>query len=423
MLSPFTILERKRAGQSLTEQEIAAFVRGAKDQTWGDAELAALLMAIAIRGMDPAETRALTSAMLLSGERWDLAAEHPGVVDKHSTGGVGDKVSLLLAPLLAACGVPVAMLTGRSLGHTGGTADKLESIPGLDLALDRARTLDLLRRTGVAIGIATAEIAPADRRLYSLRHRTATIGSLPLIVASILSKKLAAGAQAIVFDVKAGNGAFLPDPEESRRLAAALVETCRAMGRPAAALRTDMSQPLGEWVGHTAEVAETLAALEGRGRPDLMAVTFALAQEAARLVGVELSQARLQAAVDSGAARERFTDWARAQGADEAWLARPDLTLAPIAMPLRAARSGKLSRVDTHRLGVLFAQVSGADGRSSAIDYAVALRCLARLGDPIVARDELATLYLRRADTDAADAFAACFEIADEAVVPVLIER
>ncbi len=423
MHSPFTILERKRAGETLDQGEIAAVVTGAADGSWGDAELAAFLMAAALRGLDDSETRALTAAMLHSGEEWNLAAAHPGVVDKHSTGGVGDKVSLVLAPILAACDVPVAMLTGRSLGHTGGTADKLESIPGLDLALDRRRTLALLERTGVAIGVATAAIAPADRRLYALRHRTATIGSLPLIVASILSKKLASGAQAIVFDVKVGNGAFLPEVGEARALAEALVETSRALGRPASSLLTDMSQPLGEWVGHTAEVAETLAALEGRGAADLMTVTFELALAAARLVGIELTPEKLQGAVASGAARERFDLWAAAQGAHADWLRRPDLTLAPTNATLRAPRAGVLARVDTHRLGVLFAQLSGADGRSGGIDYGVALRRRKLLGEPVEAGEALLDVLLRRENPAVMAELATCYTVADAGAAPALIVR
>ena len=421
MHSPFTILERKRAGETLTESEVAAVVAGAADGSWGDAELAAFLMAAALRGLDGGETRALTAAMLHSGEEWNLAAAHPGVVDKHSTGGVGDKVSLILAPLLAACGIPVAMLTGRSLGHTGGTADKLESIPGLDLALDRRRTLEMLERTGVAIGIATAAIAPADRRLYALRHRTATIGSLPLIVASILSKKLASGAQAIVFDVKVGNGAFLPEVSEARALAEALVETSRALGRPAAALLTDMSQPLGEWVGHTAEVAESLAALEGRGADDLMTVTFELALAAARLVGAKLTGDDLRKAIASGAARERFDLWAEAQGVSSAWLGRPDLELAPIVATVRAPRPGVLAHVDTHRLGVLFAQLSGADGRRGTIDYGIALRRRKLLGQPVEAGEALLDVLLRSDAPAMVAEIAACYTVADSGAAPLLL--
>ncbi|MEO8505159.1 MAG: thymidine phosphorylase [Acidobacteriota bacterium] len=423
MISPFTVLERKRAGQTLDPQEIAALVAGASDGSWGDAELGAFLMAVALQGLSVEETGELTRSMLASGEQWDLAAAFPGVVDKHSTGGVGDKVSLILAPLLAACDVPVAMLTGRSLGHTGGTADKLESIPGLDLALDRTRTLELLRRTGMAIGIATAAVAPADRRLYALRHRTATIGSLPLIVASILSKKLAAGAQAIVFDVKTGSGAFLPKRSDAADLASALVETSLALGRPAKAVITDMSQPLGQWVGHTAEVAESLAALEGRGPGDLMAVTFVLAEEAARLVGREVAGGAFETAISSGAARERFDRWAEAQGASSEWLRRPDLRLAAERIPILAPRSGVLAAVATHQLGVLFAQASGADGRGKGIDYGIALRCPVKIGDAVQSGDILCEIHARHRDADFEAGIAGCFEVGDYASAPELIER
>ncbi|HEY0782591.1 MAG TPA: thymidine phosphorylase, partial [Thermoanaerobaculia bacterium] len=270
---PYLILERKRAGLRLTAEEISEVVSGATDGTWSDAQLAAFLMAAAIRGLDTFETRELTLRMLDSGARWDLRREFQQLTDKHSTGGVGDKVSIALAPLLAACDVPMAMLTGRGLGHTGGTADKLETIPGLDLRLDRRRCLDLLAACGVASGIATDRIAPADRRLYALRDATATVDPLPLIIASILSKKLALGPAAIVFDVKTGSGAFLPEPAVARELASRLVATARELGTAAAALVTDMSQPLGRWAGHAVEVREALALLEGDGPADLLEVT------------------------------------------------------------------------------------------------------------------------------------------------------
>src|SRR5436305_7896646 len=211
MSLPYRILERKRAGVRLDAAEIGSVVRGAVDGSWSEGQLAAFLMAAAIRGLDGEETRALTLAMRDSGERWDLGGAVPHLCDKHSTGGVGDKVSLVIAPLLAACGLPVFMLAGRGLGHTGGTIDKLESVPGIDLRIDRARCLDLLARCGMAIGSATAAIAPADGRLYALRDVTATVDSIPLIIASILSKKLATGPAAVVFDVKTGNAAVLPE--------------------------------------------------------------------------------------------------------------------------------------------------------------------------------------------------------------------
>ena len=398
-------------------------VRGAADGSWQDAQLGAFLMAAAIRGLDDAETRALTEEMLNSGERWELAREIPGVGDKHSTGGVGDKVSLPLAPLLAACGVPIVMLTGRGLGHTGGTADKLEAIPGLDLELDRARTIAVLRETGLAIGVATSGVAPADRKLYALRDVTATVDSLPLITASILSKKLATGAAAVAFDVKVGDAAFLPEPARARELAELLVATCRALGVPASARLTDMSQPLGEWCGNAAEVRETLDLLEGKGPADTRAVTFVLALDLARLLGVKLATEDLERAIASGAARERFDRWAAAQGADRRWLAAPDLPLAPFEHVLAAPRDGVLARVATRRLGMLLGEAGAGRKRAGeAVDFGVALRCCAKMGDRVACGDELARLYLRRDDLDLVARFAECFEIGESGQAPVLVQ-
>jgi len=423
---PFRILDRLRAGRPLDEEALRRVAEGAtrepEDGGWTDAELAAFLMGVAVRGLDPAGTRALTRAMLESGERWDLAAELPTVVDKHSTGGVADTVSLVLGPLLAACGVPVVMLTGRGLGHTGGTTDKLEAVPGLRLELGRDDCRRLLAAHALAIGTSTPAIAPADRRLYALRDRTATIRSLPLITASILSKKLATGAAAIVFDVKSGNGAFLREPAAARELARTLVATSRSLGRPASALLTDMSQPLGEWAGHTAEVRATLEALAGEGHPALMEVTFALAEEMAAQVGQGVSRADLEAAISTGRARALFDEWAAAQGADPAWLARPDLRLAPVERVVASPRAGVLARVDTRQLGLLLAEAGGGRlGPGGTIDHAVSLRYPRRLGDRIERGDELLRLYFREDDDDLVGRFAAALEVADDGEAPELI--
>ncbi|MEA2603248.1 MAG: hypothetical protein QOF89_4240 [Acidobacteriota bacterium] len=422
MSLPYRILERKRAGMRLSEEEIRTVARGAADGSWSEGQLGAFLMAAAIRGLDSAETRALTVAMQESGERWDLARDLPRLCDKHSTGGVGDKVSLVLAPLLASCGVPVAMLTGRSLGHTGGTTDKLESIPGLSLDLSRARCLDLLARCGLAIGGATAEIAPADRRLYALRDTTATVDSTPLIIASILSKKLAMGAAAVVFDVKTGNGAFLPELERSVELARGLVEIACALGTPTSALVTDMSQPLGRWAGHTAEVMETFDCLAGEGPEDLMTVTFALGEEVSRLVGQPVERSQMADALSSGRARERCEQWAALQGADPAWLRQPEFLLAPVEKPLLAKRPGRLAAVDVRQLGLLLVEAGGGRVRpEDAIDFGISLETKARLGQEVREGDELARVYLRREDDRLADLFAGCFTVAEEGETPVLI--
>jgi pyrimidine-nucleoside phosphorylase len=422
MALPYRILERKRAGVRLAEEEIRSVARGATDGSWSEGQLAAFLMAAAIRGLDGEETRALTLAMRDSGERWDLGGAVPRLCDKHSTGGVGDKVSLVIAPLLASCGLPVFMLAGRGLGHTGGTIDKLESIPGMDLGLDRGRCLDLLSRCRMAIGGATAGIAPADRRLYALRDVTATVDSIPLITASILSKKLATGPAAVVFDVKTGNGAFLPELDRSLELARGLVETARALGTSASCLVTDMSQPLGRWAGHAAEVRESLDALAGEGPEDLMEVTFALAEEVAGLAGHPLERRELEAAIASGRARETFERWAALQGADPAWLRAPRFDLAPVACPLLAPRAGKLAAVDVRQLGLLLVEAGGGRAHpEDAIDFGISLETRARLGQEVEAGEELGRIHLRREDERLVAAFAACFTIGDHGEAPSLI--
>jgi thymidine phosphorylase len=422
MALPYRILERKRAGMRLDPEEIRSVARGATDGSWSEGQLAAFLMAAAIRGLDGDETRALTLAMRDSGELWDLGAEVPRLCDKHSTGGVGDKVSMVIAPLLASRGIPVFMLAGRGLGHTGGTIDKLESIPGMDLRLDRARCLDLLARCGMAIGAATDEIAPADRRLYALRDVTATVDSIPLITASILSKKLATGPAAVVFDVKTGNGAFLPELDRSLELARGLAETSRALGTPASCLVTDMSQPLGRWSGHAAEIRESLEALAGQGPEDLMEVTFALAEEVARLAGHPLKRREMEEAITSGRAREAFDRWAALQGADPAWLRAPRFDLAPVQRSLLAPRPGTLAAVDVRHLGLLLVEAGGGRAHpADDIDFGVSLETRARLGQEVEEGEELARVYLRRENERLVEAFAGCFTIADTGEAPPLI--
>ncbi|MDY7093919.1 MAG: thymidine phosphorylase [Acidobacteriota bacterium] len=421
-ITPYSILLRKRDGESLTEAEIRHLVNGACGEGWSDAQLGAFLMAAVIRGMDTEETHALTRAMLESGERWKLVDDVPGVGDKHSTGGVGDKISLVLSPLLAACGIPVAMLTGRGLGHTGGTADKLESIPGLSLELNRQLTVELLQDVGMAIGMATGEIAPADRKLYSLRDVTGTVESLPLITSSILSKKLATGTAGVVFDLKTGDGAFLTEIDEGRRLARMLVETSRSLGTPAKAVITDMNQPLGRWVGHASEVLETLQCLDGEGPEDVMEVTYVLCLELAQLLGKPLERRQLEEAITSGAARRVFDRWARIQGAEESWLDDPQLPLAPVEVPILAPRPGHLAKVANRRLGLLLSTAGG--GRKvpgDRIDHEVSLRIDARLGDSVEEGQELARLYLRKEDEELVEHFRGCFGIEDEGNSPPLI--
>jgi pyrimidine-nucleoside phosphorylase len=380
-------------------------------------------MSAAIHGLDVSETHHLTVGMLESGDQWDLSSEVPGLVDKHSTGGVGDKVSLVLSPLLAACDIPVAMLTGRALGHTAGTADKLEVIPDLDLGLDRQRSIDLLKSTGLASGIATDSIAPADRQLYRIRDQTGTVESVPLIVASILSKKLAMGASALVFDVKTGNGAFMVELDQARHLARLLARVSTSMGRKASSLITDMSQPLGDWVGHRSEIFESLECLEGRGGAEVVEVTMSLAEELLDHIGSEISRGDLENAISSGRAREKFDHWALAQGADADWIARPRLELAPVEAVIESPDAGFLSTVDTRAIGLLMVEAgAGRVTPTDEIDPAVSLKYATRLGRPVEAGQELARLYLSEANPSLVAKFASCFEISEtEATAPPLV--
>jgi pyrimidine-nucleoside phosphorylase len=418
----FRILESKRYDKRLSADDIRTVVEGAATGAWGDAELGAFLMAAAIRGLDEDETRELTVAMLESGDLWRLADDFPNLCDKHSTGGVGDKVSLVIGPLMAACGRPIVMLTGRGLGHTGGTADKLEAIPGLRMALDRDLCCRALELSGLAIGMATEQIAPADRRLYALRDRTGTVASLPLITASILSKKLASGAASIVFDVKTGDGAFLPEPDRAAKLARMLVTTSETLGLKASALLTDMSQPLGRWVGHTAEIKETLECLEGRGPEDLMEVVLSLAEELSGLKGERLERSTFEEAISTGAAREIFDRWAAIQGADPEWLHQPQCELAPHEVVILADRPGHLAQITTRRLGELLASAGG--GRLTAgakIDLGVSLHVCRSLGDEVAEGEELARAYLRRSDATLEKDLRACFTVADRAAPAPLL--
>jgi pyrimidine-nucleoside phosphorylase len=403
-VSPQSVIARKRDGHALTRDEIAAFVHGAARGGWTDDQCAALLMAIFLRGMTSAETAALTELMMRSGAVADLRGI-PGVkVDKHSTGGVGDKVSLVLAPLAAACGVCVPMMSGRGLGHTGGTLDKLESIPGFRVGLGLDAYAAQLRRIGVAMIGQTAELVPADRKLYALRDATATVESIPLICASILSKKLAEGIDALVLDVKFGRGAFMPEQARARELAAALVALGRAMGKPTRALLTSMDQPLGRAVGNAVEVVEALEALKGRGPADLLAVTLALGVHMLLLAGVARDPAaarqRLEQAIANGTALRKFRELVAAQGGDATVIddyAR--LPRAPVVRPVVASATGFIADVDPRAVaGAAWRLGAGRAHAADAIDHAVGLTDLVKVGEPVAAGARLCTVH---AATDA----------------------
>ena len=389
---PAAVIERKRLGLELSPAEVDAFARGLVDGSWGDAQVGAMAMALVLRGMTRAECVALTHAMVRTGTVLDWEALHlPGpTLDKHSTGGVGDKVSLLLAPLVAACGGFVPMASGRGLGHTGGTLDKLEAIPGYDVAVGSARFASVVREAGCAIVGPTGDLAPADDRLYAVRDVTSTVESVPLITASILSKKLAEGVRGgLVMDVKVGTGAFSATRDEAHALAASIVEVAGGAGLPTVALVTDMDAVLGRTAGNAVEVAETVACLTGRGGDDrLLEVTFALGAEMLRLGGLARDEAdaraRLRRALERGEAAERFARMVRALGGPGDLLERPaaHLARAPYVVDVVPERAGYVGRVDVKALGNAVVALGGGRRRpGDRIDPAVGLTDVARPGE------------------------------------------
>jgi pyrimidine-nucleoside phosphorylase len=408
------VIMKKRDGGALSREEIRFFVDGVTAGTFPEYQASALLMAILLRGMSGEETAWLTDAMVHSGVRVDLA-DIPGVkVDKHSTGGVGDKTSLILAPLAAACGVPVPMMSGRGLGHTGGTLDKLEAIPGfrVNLSLDEMKAA--LRRTGCAMIGQTAQIAPADKKLYALRDVTGTVESIPLISASIMSKKIAEGIGALVLDVKTGSGAFMKTEADSRKLAESLVSIGNASGVKTEAVITAMDAPLGRAVGNALEVIECIDVLKGGGPSDLVDVSIELTARMLVLgrVADDLADAETQArdAIASGAGLDRFRAIIEAQGGD------PRVIDDPARLPhvadrhvVTAARGGYVTRLDAELVGrASVALGAGRDRVEDPVDFAVGITIHAKPGDEVRAGDAVLELHYRdRARLEAAVALAA----------------
>jgi pyrimidine-nucleoside phosphorylase len=420
--NPVEIIRHKRDGQSLSSLEIEQMIGGYARGEVPDYQMSALAMAIFFRGMDRAETTELTRQMLLSGTtlRW-----RPGspLVDKHSTGGVGDKVSLVLAPLLACCDLRVPMISGRGLGATGGTLDKLEAIPGFRTNLSVSEMTDVCDRVGCVITGATAELAPADKKLYALRDVTATVASIPLITASILSKKLAEGLDALVLDIKWGSGAFMKRLDDARQLAESLVGVGNALGLKTTALLTDMNQPLGRMVGHAVEVQESLAALAGQGPTDLHEITLALGAELLIAAGIEkdesAARAQLSQVASSGQALERFREMVVAQSGD------PDAPL-KIAPPttINASTAGYVASIDAEALGRAVAALGGGRQKlGDTLDLSVGLEMLVRIGDRVDAGQPLVRMFANDRGKDTAKCLIihAIALSADQSAVPQLI--
>jgi thymidine phosphorylase len=417
------IIRAKREGRVLDDAQIEAFVRGVATRSWSEGQVAALAMAICVRGMTRDETVALTRAMTASGQVLDWSRERFGrpVLDKHSTGGVGDKVSLLLAPIVAACGAVVPMVSGRGLGHTGGTLDKLCSLPGYQVTPSRRALLSALHSAGCAIVGPSARIAPADRRLYAIRDATGTVESLPLITASILSKKLAAGLQGLVMDVKAGNGAFCATADEARALAASLVAVARDSGLPTTALVTDMSQVLGSTAGNALEVREALDVLCGRAHePRLVELTLELSARLLQLGGVhaDLAQARAQAqqALDRGEAAQRFARMVSALGGPRDVLDGAALPRAPCVRDVPCERDGVLAAMDTRAIGLAVIALGGGRNVAGAdIDPRVGFDRIVPIGSALRRGAVLARVHAA-SESDAARGaalFAAALHIGD----------
>jgi pyrimidine-nucleoside phosphorylase len=400
MLIP-SLIQHKRDGNAISPGEWARLVA---DYTAGkvpDYQMSALLMAVFFRGLEPEELAALTDAMLDSGDRLRFDGFPVPRVDKHSTGGVGDKVSLLLAPMVASCGVAVPMMSGRGLGHTGGTLDKLESIPGMRTGLSLRDARTQVERIGCAMLGQTPEIAPADRKLYALRDVTGTVESIPLISASIMSKKLAEGLNGLVLDVKTGSGAFIPDSARAIELATTMIAIGEARGCPTVALLTAMDRPLGRACGHSLEVEEALEGLQGRGPDDLMAVTYALGVEMLLLVGAVKSRAdarrKLEESVNSGRALETFGRIVEAQGGNRAVVEDPAILPQAGAVEVyRAPRSGVVAAVQPRRVGRGILELGGGRVRiEDRIDPAVGFVITVKPGDAVRSGDPIASVFAR----------------------------
>lgn len=410
-MNPVDIIVKKRDGLPLSADEINGFVQGFTRGDIPDYQLAAFAMAVYFQGMTPQETTDLTLAMAASGAQLDLHdAVAPGavIVDKHSSGGVGDKTTLAVGPIVAACGLPVGKMSGRGLSFSGGTIDKLESISGWSPDLSEARFRRQLREIGLVVAGQTADLAPADKQLYALRDVTGTVPSLPLIAASIMSKKLAAGADAIVLDVKCGKGAFMETLEDARALARLMVEIGRRAGRRVTALVTQMEQPLGQAVGNALEVAEAVATLHGNGPTDFQELVELVAGEMLRLgapqeLEHEAAQQRIRQVVAAGAALEKFREFVTAQGGDGAQVDNPSLLpAAPVQQEVTATEDGYVQGIDARTVGLAVVELGGGRRqKGDAVDHRVGVVLQAKVGDAVAQDQPLFTIHA--ATKDAAD--------------------
>ena len=394
-MTAIDVIRDKRDGRVLSDEAIEFVVRGATNGSIPDYQLSAWLMAVRLKGMTDQETKTLTLTMAASGRQLDLSSIPGRKVDKHSTGGVGDKATLVVAPLVAAAGIPVAKLSGRALGHSGGTLDKLESIPGFDVDLGIEQFIDQVRRIGIAIAGQTSDMVPADKVFYALRDATATVDSVPLIASSVMSKKLAAGADAIVLDVKCGRGAFVATLDEAEALARALVAIGANAGRETVAYVTDMEQPLGRAVGNALEVGEAIETLSGHGPPDLEALSLRLGTEMLRMAGTPPTD--LRRLLTDGTALRKFAQLIDAQSGDSLVVSDLErLPRAPFQRPVPAGASGQVAAIDALEIALAAKSLgAGRDFKDAAIDLSVGVVLRKKVGDRVQAGESLATIHAR----------------------------
>ncbi|KFA57615.1 pyrimidine-nucleoside phosphorylase [Mageeibacillus indolicus] len=394
----YDLIMKKRNGEALTSVEIKELINGYVAGTIPDYQMAAFLMAVYFRGMTEAETLAMTLAVAHSGDMVDLSGIDGVKVDKHSTGGVGDKTTLIIAPIVAACGVKVAKMSGRGLGHTGGTVDKMESIPGMRTTLEQKEFFEVVNKTGLSVIGQSGNLAPADKKLYALRDVTATVDSIPLIATSIMSKKLAAGNDCILLDVKTGSGAFMKTIDDSIKLAQTMVKIGENAGKRTVALITNMDIPLGHNIGNSLEVVEAIEVLRGKGPQDLVGVCESLASNMLYLAGrgdLPTCLAQVRSAIADGSALERLKAMVAAQGGDVAVIEDPDkFTKAKYTYDVLCPRSGYISFMDTEGCGIASAMLgAGRETKDSAIDYSAGIIIHKKTGEAVKQGEVMATLY------------------------------
>lgn len=417
----YDIIKKKRDGGELSREEIEFFIKGYVDESIHDYQASALCMAIFYMGMTEQETAYLTDAMAKSGDTVDLSCFGDLSADKHSTGGVGDKTTLIVAPLAASLGCIMAKMSGRGLGHTGGTVDKLESIDGFNTRLSPREFFDVVRKTGIAVVGQTGNLTPADKKLYALRDVTATVDSMPLIASSIMSKKLAAGAKNIVLDVKYGSGAFMKTPEDATDLADEMVKIGKNCGRQISAVVTNMDIPLGNNIGNALEVKEAIEILKGNGPEDLKTVCLALASQIVSLTkGIDKKEAQALTgdALESGKAYEKFKEWISSQGGNTGWIENPELfPKASISYEIKATRDGYISHMDTEKIGICAVMLgAGRETKDSVIDMSAGIILKKKTGDKICSGDVIAVLHTNNnsAITSAEKCFMQAITISDE---------